>query len=124
MEDEIVNRVASSPLKTFDLEDYYHSGERQILDIAPWLFNGMILKEKDFRDFDYILAMDSNNLSNIKILDQADQFGDKLFLMRDFDPENSGGDVPDPYFGGETGFQNVYDILNRSVENFIDTELI
>ncbi len=51
MEHEIVNRVASSPLKTFDLEDYYHSGERQILDIAPWLFNGMILKEKDFRDF-------------------------------------------------------------------------
>ncbi len=81
-------------------------------------------EKKDFRDFDYILAMDSNNLSNIKILDQADQFGDKLFLMRDFDPENSGGDVPDPYFGGEAGFQNVYDILNRSVENFIDTELI
>lgn len=51
MEDQIINRVASSPLKTFDLEDYYHSGERQVLDIAPWLFNGMILKEKDFRNF-------------------------------------------------------------------------
>jgi hypothetical protein len=51
MKDQIVNRVTSSPLKTFDLEVYYHSGEREILDIAPWLFNGMILKEKDFRDF-------------------------------------------------------------------------
>lgn len=51
MEDQIINRVASSPLKTFDLEDYYHHGERVTLDIAPWLFNEIILKEKDFRAF-------------------------------------------------------------------------
>jgi len=51
MEDQIINKVANSPLKTFDLENYYHSGERQTLDIAPWLFNGIILKEKDFRHF-------------------------------------------------------------------------
>ncbi|MEQ8474979.1 low molecular weight protein-tyrosine-phosphatase [Fulvivirga sp.] len=81
-------------------------------------------EKKDFRDFEYILAMDAANLSNIKILDQAKQFGDKLYLMRDFDPNNPGADVPDPYFGGEQGFQNVYDILERSVNNFIETELI
>ncbi|MEQ8242321.1 DUF2480 family protein [Fulvivirga sp.] len=51
MEDQIINRVANSPLKTFDLEDHYHTGVRQVLDIAPWLFNGIILKEKDFRSF-------------------------------------------------------------------------
>jgi hypothetical protein len=51
MEDQIINRVANSPLKTFDLEDHYHTGARQVLDIAPWLFNGIILKEKDFRSF-------------------------------------------------------------------------
>ncbi|MTI20762.1 DUF2480 family protein [Fulvivirga sp. RKSG066] len=46
---EIINRVEKSPLLTINLEDYYPHGERVQLDIAPWLFQGMILKEKDFR---------------------------------------------------------------------------
>jgi len=49
--DEIVNRVASSSLITFDLEDYYQPGERVLLDIKDQLYQGLILKEKDFRDF-------------------------------------------------------------------------
>lgn len=48
---EIVNRVAGSPIITFNLEDYYHSGERVTYDIAQNLFQGLILKEKDFRQF-------------------------------------------------------------------------
>jgi hypothetical protein len=51
MSDEIVNRVAKSKLKTLDLEDFYPKGERVLLDISPWLYEGVILKEKDFRDF-------------------------------------------------------------------------
>lgn len=50
MEEKIVNRVASSPLITFDLEDYFIEGERVFFDLKPWLFQEMILKEKDFRD--------------------------------------------------------------------------
>jgi len=50
-ENEIVNRVASSSLITFDLEDYYQPGERVLIDIKDQLFQGIILKEKDFRDF-------------------------------------------------------------------------
>jgi hypothetical protein len=46
---EIVNKVAQSALKTFNLEDYYPEGDRQIIDIKDWLFEGFILKEKDFR---------------------------------------------------------------------------
>lgn len=49
MAEEIVNRVAKSPLQTIDLEELPHSGERVVLDIKDWLFQGMILKEKDFR---------------------------------------------------------------------------
>ncbi len=49
--EEIINRVAKSPLITFDLEEYYHQGERVIYDIKQNLFQEMILKEKDFRDF-------------------------------------------------------------------------
>lgn len=49
MEKEIVNKVANSALKIFDLEDYYPTHARIELDIAQWLFHGIVLKEKDFR---------------------------------------------------------------------------
>lgn len=49
MSEEIVNRVAQSKLITFDLEDYYPKGERKVLDIKDWLYEGFILREKEFR---------------------------------------------------------------------------
>jgi hypothetical protein len=51
MEDVLVNKVAQSGIITFNLEDYYHSGERIVLDIKDQLFMGLILKEKDYRDW-------------------------------------------------------------------------
>jgi len=51
MQDEIVNRVANSKLVSFDLEEYYPPGERIKLDIKDWLYEGYILKEKEFRAF-------------------------------------------------------------------------
>lgn len=48
--DEIVNKVANSVLEVFDLEDYYLTGIRTQIDISQWLYKGMILKEKDFRE--------------------------------------------------------------------------
>lgn len=50
MADKIINRVANSSLKTINLEDFYSSEKRTIIDIKPWLFNEFILKEKDFRN--------------------------------------------------------------------------
>ena len=47
---EIKNRVAESALRTFDLEDYYPKGKRAQLDIKDWLLEGLLLKEKDFRE--------------------------------------------------------------------------
>jgi hypothetical protein len=48
---EIINRVATSSLISLDLEDYYHSGERVQYDLKDNLFMGLVLKEKDFREF-------------------------------------------------------------------------
>ncbi len=48
--EEIVNRVANSALKVFDLEDFYTSGIRSTIDIAQWLEEGFLLKEIDFRE--------------------------------------------------------------------------
>lgn len=51
MEDQIINRVANSGLVSFDLETLYPEGERVVLDIKDTLFMGMVLKEKDYRDW-------------------------------------------------------------------------
>jgi Protein of unknown function (DUF2480) len=51
MENEIVNRVAQSGLITIDLGEFYPHGARMVLDIKDQLFQGMILREKDFREF-------------------------------------------------------------------------
>lgn len=51
MSDEIVNRVANSGLITLDLAECYPHGERKSYDLAQNLFQGLILREKDFREF-------------------------------------------------------------------------
>jgi S-adenosylmethionine/arginine decarboxylase-like enzyme len=50
MTEEIINRVANSKLATIDLEDFYPQGNRVVIDIKDWLFQELILKEKDFRE--------------------------------------------------------------------------
>jgi len=50
-EQQIVNKVANSALVTFNLEEYYESGERILLDIKDQLYQGLILREKEFREF-------------------------------------------------------------------------
>ncbi|MGE0635328.1 MAG: DUF2480 family protein [Bacteroidia bacterium] len=50
MENEIINKVASSGLTEFNLEDFYPKGERVVFDLKDFLFQGLILKEKDFRE--------------------------------------------------------------------------
>lgn len=50
MSEEIVNRVAKSKLKTFDLEDYYPKGTRSEIDISQWLLEGIVLVESRFRE--------------------------------------------------------------------------
>lgn len=51
MEKEIINRVAESGLTEINLEDFYPKGERALIDVRDNLFQGLILKEKDFREF-------------------------------------------------------------------------
>ena len=65
----------------------------------------------DFRNFDYIIAMDKSNKQNILQLSSSEEDREKVYLFRNFDvnsPPNS--DVPDPYYGGEKGFDHVFSI--------------
>ena len=63
MSDEIINRVANSKLVTLDLEDFYPKGKRVLFDIKDWLFEGFVLREKDFRkhvaEYDWSQYQDS-----------------------------------------------------------------
>ena len=48
---EIINRVANSAIITIDLEDYYPNGTRVVFDIKDWLYESLVLREKEFRTF-------------------------------------------------------------------------
>lgn len=84
----------------------------------------------DLEEFDLILAMDSENYSNVKALDSRSLFATKIRLMREFDPKAIGTgfldntrhnlDVPDPYYGGLRGFHDVFEMLDRSCEVLLD----
>lgn len=81
---------------------------------------GRQLTYEDLLKFDYILAMDSSNMMDIQSLAQGHPDEGEIRLMRDFDPTVSHpADVPDPYYGGANGFQDVFDILDRSTMNFL-----
>ncbi|MAO65745.1 MAG: protein tyrosine phosphatase [Balneola sp.] len=74
----------------------------------------------DLEEFDLILPMDSENFKNIKQLDRKNRFESKIKMMREFDPEPGDGQVPDPYYGGLQGFENVFTVLNRSCETLLE----
>lgn len=75
---------------------------------------------EDFARFDYVLAMDQSNFSDLKALDESAAEG-RLFMFRSFDPTATGApDVPDPYYGGPTGFDDVVDLCFRACEGLLD----
>ena len=69
---------------------------------------------EDFTRFDYIIAMDRENLRNLERMAAATGSDAEVRLLREFDPEGDGDEVPDPYYGGASGFETVYDIVSRS----------
>ncbi len=73
----------------------------------------------DFATFDIIIAMDSDNLRNIRYLSATPADEKKVYLMRQFDPQGP-GNVPDPYLGAADGFDTVYTMLRRSCQGLFD----
>ena len=72
---------------------------------------------QDFKTFDYIIAMDANNYEALK---QMAPYA-HVYLMRSFDPLSTQGlNVPDPYYGGVEGFEEVYEMLYRSATGLLD----
>jgi protein-tyrosine phosphatase len=78
------------------------------------------VNNEDFAYFDHILAMDAGNMKNMK---QAcpSEYHHKLKRFLDFTPEQNERDVPDPYYGGQNGFEHVFDLVEAASNSFLDT---
>lgn len=79
----------------------------------------------DFRRFDYLLAMDGTNLEELEAIGRSllrsGGPAPHVSLLRDFDPTaGAGAVVPDPYYGGERGFEDVLDICERACRGLLD----
>lgn len=74
--------------------------------------------ETDFSDFDFILAMDESNLMNLRSL-KPHNYSGHLGLFLDFSPEPERA-VPDPYYGGDTGFEHVLNLVESASEGLLE----
>ncbi len=74
---------------------------------------------EDFHRFDHILAMDNSNLGHLNTLDPGTGTA-RLSLLLSFGEATGGSDVPDPYFGGDAGFDTVCRILDQACSDFLD----
>jgi protein-tyrosine phosphatase len=88
---------------------------------VPVSHKGRQLSVNDLKVFDFILAMDQSNYDTILRLPDAEVYQSKIKLVRNYDPSGA-GDVPDPYYGNEHDFQLVFEMLNRTLANFLTTE--
>ena len=89
-------------------------GKKYRVDITNQ--RGRQFNAKDFEDFDIIYVMDNSNKENVLALAENDNHREKVKLILDeiFPGENV--DVPDPYFGGNSGFENVFKMLDEACE--------
>jgi protein-tyrosine phosphatase len=74
----------------------------------------------DFDNFDYIVVMDSNNFANVKSLATTQEDVEKIHLMTDFSVRiTTHNHIPDPYYGGASGFELVMDLLEDACEGLL-----
>ncbi len=80
---------------------------------------GRQVDDGDFEYFDYILAMDRDNLLELRRIGPAERHG-KLRLLMEYAPDFGIDEVPDPYYGGESGFDRVFDMIEAASRGLLD----
>ncbi len=75
--------------------------------------------ETDFEEFDYIVAMDIENLEELRRMAPDTRHWKKLHLMTDFSRHLYHDGIPDPYYGGDEGFELVLDLLEDTGEGLL-----
>lgn len=80
------------------------------------------LESSDLDTFDLVIAMDLENKADIQALARTPVQQAKVRLLREFDALANGAvAVPDPWYGGPSGFEDVYDIIERSVHGLLES---
>lgn len=79
---------------------------------------GRQVSEQDFAAFDYVLAMDEQNLQSLRAL-CPHNYGGYLGRLLDFAQNKQRRDVPDPYHGGSAGFELVLDLIEEACEGLL-----
>lgn len=107
----------------------YHAGELPDIRMRKHALNrGYVIDsrarrfnpKKDFNEFDYIITMDDDNYSDIIRLDAKKLYGNKIFKMTNFCSDKNVKEIPDPYNGGDDGFEKVLNILEGSTKHLLE----
>lgn len=91
--------------------------EEYTIDISS--LSARQFKKSDFQQFDLILAMDENNFTNIMRMTENEEQKSKVKMILDYIYPNERMSVPDPYYGGDSGFENVYRLLDAACNEII-----
>lgn len=92
------------------------AARRRGIDLSP--LRARQVSREDFERFDLILAMDEENLEELRRRADA-RYHERIRLMMEFAPDAPLRHVPDPYYGGASGFEQVLDLLEQAAEGLI-----
>jgi protein-tyrosine phosphatase len=114
-------------LDSAGLGDWHVGGARDSRSQKVGRRRGIVLegvarqfKADDFARFDYVLAMDRQNRAGLLALAPDDEARAKVHLLRSFDPDApADAEVPDPYYGGPRGFDEVFDICDAACRGLL-----
>lgn len=87
------------------------------LDISH--LRGRQFSVEDFDNFDLIYVMDASNYQNVVRLARSQEDEDKVFMILNEINPGRNQQVPDPYFGGDDGFENVYQLLDEATDQIV-----
>lgn len=94
------------------------AGRERGYDLSP--LRGRQVAVDDFHAFDLILAMDKQNMRDLRAIAPQGARA-QLRMMLDYAPQFDSRSVPDPYFGGDDGFDQVLDMLEEAVDGLLST---
>ena len=81
------------------------------------------IEENDLYEFDHILVMDKDNLHAVKLLtkNKLNSVKSKIKLILSYSKDSQLDEVPDPYYGGQNGFDKVLDLLDNAIDGLLDS---
>ena len=78
------------------------------------------VRASDFEEYDLLLAADRENVDDLRAIAPDEEARAKVRLLREFDPDSHGDlDVPDPYYGGPAGFEDVLDFVEAACRGLL-----